>query len=412
MNSEEQGRLIQELFLLQRVAQRINSTLDIDALLEDIVTDVAQTFGCSRSAVLLKDDNTNELVIAAVRGWTTNYHLKGDRFKIGEYGMVGHVGATGETYYAPDVTKDPYYRTSEDLTLSEVDIPLKSNGRLIGVFDAQHNERNAFPPNRIQILEALADHIATAIENARMFQKERGEKERMGKELSEARRIQLGLFPDRSPSISPFVVNGLCLPCLEVGGDWYDYLPLPDGRLAVVLADVSGKGMGAALLMSSTRTVLRLVAETGVSPGEVLSRVNSILLKDFPTAKFVTMVYGVLDPKRRTIIFANAGHLPPLFADANGAEFLETDLGLPLGIREGSFSERTVAMTPGIRLFLYSDGITEAMDSSSQLYGETRLREHVVSATASVQTLLDDVRSFTAGHPASDDVTVVMIQAA
>jgi len=410
MKNEEQNQLIKELFLLQRVAQRINSTLDIDALLEDIVSDVAQTFGCSRSGVLLKDDKTNELVIAAVRGWTTNFHMKGDRFKIGEFGMVGHVAATGETYYAPDVTVDPYYQVSEHLTRSEVDIPLKSHGQLIGVFNAQHNELNAFPPSRIQLLEALAGHIATAIENARMFQRERKEKERMRKELDEAHRIQLRLLPAQSPAIPGFAVNGLCVPCHEVGGDWYDYIPLQDGRFAIVLADVSGKGMGAALLMSSTRAVLRLVAETGLPPGEVLSRVNSILLKDFPTGKFVTMVYGLLDPKQRSIVFANAGHLHPLLVDSSGTHFLATDTGLPLGIQECSFSERRVEMASGNRLVFYSDGVTEAMNSSLQQYGETRLHDHIVKPSATVQSLLDDVRSFTASQPASDDVTVVMIQ--
>jgi len=409
MKNEDQNQLIQELFLLQRVAQRINSTLDMDVLLEEIVNDVAQTFGCSRSAVLLKDDKTNELIIVAVRGWTINYHLKGERFKIGEFGMVGHVGATGETYYAPDVTVDHYYQVSEDLTRSEVDIPLKSHGQLIGVFNAQHNEFNGFSPARIQLLEALAGHIATAIENARMFQRERMEKDRMIKELSEAQRIQLTLFPSQSPDIPRFAVNGLCLPCQEVGGDWYDYIPLQDGRLAVVLADVSGKGMGAALLMSSTRTVLRLVAESGLPPAEVLSRVNRVLLKDFPTAKFVTMVYAILDPKSGSIAFASAGHLHPLFVDGRGAHFLETDAGLPLGIREGSFSERTVEMTAGSRLVFYSDGVTEAMNSSFEQYGATRLRDHVANPSASVQSLLNDVRTFTGGYSASDDVTVVMV---
>ncbi len=410
MKNEEQNQLIQQLFLLQRVTQRINSNLDLDSLLEEIVTDVAQTFGCSRSGVLLKDEKTDDLVIAAVHGWTKNYHMKGDRFKVGELGIVGHVGATGETYYAPDVTRDPYYQVSEDLTRSEVDIPLKSRGQLIGVFNAQHNELDAFPPGRIQLLEALAGHIATAIENARMFRRERMEKERMKKELNEAQRIQLGLFPGQPPAIPQFAVNGLCLPCQEVGGDWYDFIPLQDGRLAVVLADVSGKGMGAALLMSSTRTVLRVVAETGLPPGEVLSRVNSILLKDFPKARFVTMVYGLLDPQRKSIVFANAGHLHPLLIDSRGAHFLETEAGLPLGIREGLFSERTVEMTSGNRLVLYSDGVTEAMNTSMQQYGETRLRDHVSKPSATVRSLLDDVRSFTAGQPASDDVTVVMVQ--
>ena len=410
MKNDEQSRLIQELFVLQRVAQRINSTLDLDVLLEDIVNDVAQTFGCSRSAVLLKDDKTNELVIAAVRGWTINFHKKGDRFKIGEYGIIGHVGATGETYYAPDVRVDPYYQVSEESTLSEVDIPLKSRGRLIGVFDAQHHERHAFSPSRIQLLEALAGHIATAIENARLFQKERLEKDRMGKELNEAQRIQAGLLPDRPPDIPRFTVSGVCLPCQEVGGDWYDYIPLPDGRLAVVLADVSGKGMGAALLMSSTRTVLRLVAETCLPPGEVLSRVNAMLLRDFPREKFVTMVYAILDPKERAVVFANAGHLHPLYFDSGGARFLETAGGLPLGIQEGSYSEHVIPMTSGSRLVLYSDGVTEAMDSSQRQYGEARLRDQIVQPASSVQKLLGDVRSFMAGHPASDDLTVVMIE--
>lgn len=401
--------MIRELFLLQRVAQRINSTLDIDVLLEDIVNDVAETFGCSRSAVLLKDHGTDELVIAAVKGWTINYHRKGDRFRIGELGMVGHVGASGETYYAPDVRKDPYYQVSEESTRSELDIPLKYHGELIGVFDAQHNEIDAFPPSRIQLLEALAGHIATAIENARMFQRERAEKLRMQKELSEAQRIQVGLFPAEAPEIPGFTVGGLCLPCLEVGGDWYDYILLSDGRLAVVLADVSGKGMGAALLMSSTRTILRLNAGADIPPAEVLSRVNSILLKDFPISRFVTMVYGILDSGQRTFTFANAGHLYPLFIDAKGVRALETDAGLPLGIQETRFSERTIHVAPESRIVFCSDGVTEALNAASEEYGDVRLREHVAHSGSSAQSLVDDVRAFAAGHPVSDDITVVTI---
>ncbi|MGH7493012.1 MAG: SpoIIE family protein phosphatase [bacterium] len=411
MKTEDQNQLIQDLFLLQRVAQRMNSNLDLDALLEEIVNDVSQTFGCSRLAVLLKDDQTNELVVGADCGGDAKHYIKGERFKIGEYGMVGHVGATGETYYAPDVTVDPYYRMGDAHTRSEVDIPLRSHGQLIGVFSAEHKELNGFSSGRIQLLEALAGHIATAIENARMFQRERMEKERLLEELSEAQRIQLALFPRQPPQIPRFSVHGLCLPCQEVGGDWYDYIPLQDGRLGVVLADVSGKGMGAALLMSSTRTVLRLVAESGSPPAEVLCRVNRVLLKDFPAAKFVTMVYALLDPKSGSIVFASAGHLPPLFVDASDAHFLEADAGLPLGLRERSFFERTIEMTTGSRLIFYSDGVTEAMNSSFEQYGETRLRDHVANPSASVESLLQDVRTFTAGYSASDDVTVVVAQA-
>ena len=410
MTKSNHHEVVQDFVLLHRVAQRINSNLDIDSLLEEIVNDVSQTFGLSRLAVLLKDDQTRELVVGADCGGDTNRHLKGDRFKIGEYGMVGHVGATGETYYAPDVSVDPYYRVSDSQTRSEVDIPLRSRGQLIGVLNVQHKELNGFSPARIELLEALAGHIGTAVENARMFQRELHEKKRMAKELSEAQSIQRSLFPCTSPDIPGFTVDGTCLPCQEVGGDWYDYIPFQDGRLAVVLADVSGKGMGAAMLMSSTRTVLRLVAEGGLSPAEVLRRVNHVLLRDFPAARFVTMVYALLDPEKQSVVFANAGHCPPFFVGSN-TDFLATESGLPLGVQECSFSERTVVMRAGTRLVFYSDGFTEAMNSSREQYGESRLRGHLALRSSSVESLLHDVHLFRGSHPASDDLTAVMIQA-
>src|SRR5262249_54179660 len=146
---------------------------------------------------LLKDEAANELVIAAVRGWTINYHQKGERFKIGGYGITGHVGSTGETYYAPDVLLDPYYQVSEPLTRSELDIPLKRHGVLIGVFNVQSTSVDGFAPSRIRVLEALAGHLAIAIENAQLFQRERLEKERMRAELREAQLMQRQLLPEQ-----------------------------------------------------------------------------------------------------------------------------------------------------------------------------------------------------------------------
>jgi sigma-B regulation protein RsbU (phosphoserine phosphatase) len=234
----------------------------------------------------------------------------------------------------------------------------------------------------------------------------------MAKELEEARAIQTDLFPLKAPATCGFEIAGVCLPCREVGGDWYDYIPLSDGRLAVVLADVSGKGMGAALLMSSTRSVLRMHAARGLSPGEVLSEVNSLLVEDFPPSRFVTLIYSVLDPAKRRITFASAGHLPPVFVDSSGARFLEADAGLPLGIMECDFSEHEIEMPAGSRLFLYSDGVTEAINSSFEEYGAVRILQHVSNPTPTVESLLNDVGEFTSGHPKSDDVTVVMIAAA
>ncbi len=403
---------IEELFLLQRVAQKINSTLDLEALLDQIVGDVARTFGYTRLAILLKDDETNELVIAA--GWTGEVCLKGARFKIGEgAGISSHAAATGETYYTPNARKGPFHVFGGEDTHSEIDIPLKIRDELIGIFNVQHVEMNAFSPERIRLLEALAGHVATAIANARMFQRERFEKQRMAKELDEARAIQSGLFPVTAPDAAGFDLTGVCVPCREVGGDWYDYIALGDGRVAVVLAVVSGKGMGDALLMSSTRSVLRLHAARGLSPKEVLFELNKFLVQDFPASKFVTLIYAVLDSPKRTLTFASAGHLPPLFVDSlGGARFLHPDAGLPLGIMECEFSEHEIEMPPGSRIFLYTDGVTEANNSSLDEYGPGRILEHATHPTATIQSLLNDVNEFTSGYPASDDVTVVMIAAA
>ncbi len=411
LNNLDHVLRIEELFLLQRVAQKINSILDLDVLLDEIVGDVANTFGYTRLAVLLKDEESDDLELQIAAGWTGELCLKGTRFRIGKEGMGGHAAATGETYYAPDVRKNPYYIIGEEDTRSEIDIPLKVRGELIGIFNVQHTEINGFSADRIRLLEALAGHVATAIANARMFQRERLEKERMIKELEEARGIQFGLFPGDCPDISGFEISGVCRPCRAVGGDWYDYVPLRDGRLGVVLADVSGKGMGAALLMSSTRSILRMYAEQGMPAAEVLVRVNRTLLNDFPSARFVTLVYAVLDPAKKMATFANAGHLPPIFVDSAGAQFLETTEGLPLGIMNSEYSEREVAMPSGSRLFLYSDGVTEAINAADEEYGAARIAEHVSRPSSSVRSLLGDVEKFTAGNPASDDVTVVMIGA-
>ena len=407
---EYQQQLVQDLFLLQRVAQRLNRNLDIDDLLSEIVDDVSQTFGCSRLAVLLKDETTNDLVVGADCGGDFNQHIKGERFKVGEYGMTGHVGATGETYYAPDVSVDPYYKVSDSQTQSEVDIPLRSQGRLIGVLNAQSKELDGFPKARIELLESLAGHIATAIDNARLFQAERREKERMAEELREAQRIQQALFPGNDPAVSHFAVHGQCVPCREVGGDWYDYIPLSDGRLGIVLADVSGKGLGAALLMSSTRTVTRLVAESGRSPGQVLEQVNRILLNDFPSTKFVTMVYAVLDPVEGVLTFSNAGHPPPVLTRHGETHLMETVSGIPLGIEAGHYSERSLSFGAHERFIFYSDGVTEAMNASQGLFGLDRLRASLVKPSATVATMLDDVRTFVAGHQATDDITFVTVE--
>ena len=237
------------------------------------------------------------------------------------------------------------------------------------------------------------------------------ESRRVMKDLSEAERIQNGLLPTTALTVANFEVSGVSLPCRAVGGDWYDFLPLPGNRLGIVLADVAGKGMGAALLMSSARSVVRTTAQAGGSPGAVLAAVNRVLIDELPSAKFITMIYAVLDPAARSLTFASAGHMPPILADASDARTIKPPSQLPLGIREGAYEEHTIELPVGSRLFLYSDGVIEARGARSVEYGEARLLQYARGAVATAQGLLDDVRTFMKHRPAIDDITVVAVQA-
>ncbi|MFZ0816840.1 MAG: GAF domain-containing SpoIIE family protein phosphatase [Candidatus Sulfotelmatobacter sp.] len=398
---------VEELQKLQKAAQKITSILDLDQLIENIVNDVARSFGCLEASIYLHDEARGEMVLTGVHGCSLNH--KGLRLKIGKEGMVGYVASTGQMRYAPDVRKDDYYIGCEEDTLSEVAIPLHVGQCLIGVFTASHPELDAFPRQQLRLLQALCDHVAVAVNNARRFQSERAERETMNREAQEARLMQQALLPKSSPYIPGFVISGLSVPVSAVGGDWYDFIPFPDGRWGLVLADVSGKGTAAALLMSATRGMLRSLAEACCTPGEVLTKLNRLLVEDFPAGKFVTLVYAVLDPASRIVTFANAGHLHPLFIDDNGAQFLDTERGLPLGLSCGDYSETTVALSPGSRLVFYSDGITEAENADDQEYGLERLAQHAMTADASAVSLVDDVRAYANGAGVRDDATVVFV---
>ncbi|HLW84115.1 MAG TPA: GAF domain-containing SpoIIE family protein phosphatase [Candidatus Sulfotelmatobacter sp.] len=399
--------LLQDLQRLQKTAQKITSILDLDQLIDNVVNDVARSFGCVEASVYLHDEEHGEMVMAGVHGCTARD--KGFRLKIGEEGMVGYVASTGQMRYAPDVRVDQYYIGCEESTLSEVAIPLRVGEKLVGVFTASHPELDAFPRQQLRILRALCDHIAIAVHNARRFQSERAEREVMNREALEAQAIQRALLPKSSPYIPGFMVSGLSVPARAIGGDWYDFIPFPDGRWGLVLADVSGKGTAAALLMSATRGMLRSLAEASCSPGEVLNKLNELLCEDFPAGRFVTMVYAVLEPATHTVTFANAGHLRPLLIDDNGVRFLDTERGLPLGLGCGDYSECVISLPEGSRLVFYSDGITEAVNGSEEEYGLDRLAEHAAQPGSSAISIVDDVRAFANGAGVRDDASVVFV---
>ena len=197
----------------------------------------------------------------------------------------------------------------------------------------------------------------------------------------------------------------------QFGGDWYDFISFDDGCWGLVLADVSGKGTAAALLMSATRGMLRSLAQTCSGPGEVLTRLNRLLVEDFPSGKFVTMLLAVLNPSTRELTFSSAGHLRPLLVDEQGARFLDSERGMPLGLGTGEFSESRVHLSKGSQLVFYSDGITEATGVLTKSTGPSGCgttccnREHARRVSWRI------VRAFANGEGLHDDATVIYVKA-
>jgi phosphoserine phosphatase RsbU/P len=402
---------VAELIRLQKSAQRITSTLNLDEIVDRVVHEVSDSLDAVEINLYLYEPEQNEFVLAGVCGCTM--YCRGHRLKEGA-GMVGHVAATRKLHYAPDVRLDPYYMVCEPATRSEVAIPLEVDGELVGVFSASHHDLDAFCPAQLRLLQGLCSHVAVAVQNARRFHDEHQQREKMTREAEEARLIQQALLPRTSPFIPGFVVAGLSLPAGAIGGDWYDFIPLPDGRWGLVLADVSGKGTAAALLMSATRGMLRSLAPLGSGPAHVLTRLNNMLLEDFPDGRFVTMVYAELDPHKRTLRLASAGHLAPLLVDLNepsGYRWIQSEHGLPLGIATSKFSETEIKLGPNSRVAFYSDGITEAELDSGEEYGPERLLVQLQSPDFSPEGLLADVKKFVNGTGLRDDATVILVGA-
>ncbi len=346
----------QVLMKFQRATHLIASTLDMEKLLDRVVNDMASTIGNVEVAVWLQEQESGDLVLQGVRGCTK--HGKGHRLEKG-LGMVGYSAASGRMRYAPDVRLDPYYIACEPETRSAVSIPLTTGDRVMGVMSIDHAETEAFSEDQLTILQALAGHIAIALENARQFRQEQRERERLEKESAEARAIQQALFLKPTPLIPGLAFETAWHPAGAVAGDWFDFIDLGNQKYGIALADVSGKGMSAALLMSATRALLRSIAPQYGSPAETLAHLNRTLMEDFPLGKFVTMIYGVLDADSLKLTLASAGHPRPMIINGS-CSFLELDTGLPLGLGVSTYAEQSITLTASTHVLLYSDGITEA----------------------------------------------------
>ncbi|MGE5487385.1 MAG: SpoIIE family protein phosphatase [bacterium] len=370
-----------------------------------ILLDLAIEAAGAQRGVLITSENGQDVVRAQ----------RGTAFRISRT-VRDRVLEGRDSVLVKDALSDAAFSGSKSIVLQGVRsfmaAPLQTDDRVIGLIyvDAPVPGRE-FTSDDLNLLTVMANVAAIRIERERLIEVERQELLH-ARELEQAAEIQARMLPAAAPELEGLDLAGFNAPCRTVGGDYYDFLPTADGKLSIVVADVAGKGLPAALVMTNLQAMTQAIVETSTSPAEVVTRLNRGMGRACPSNKFVTLFYCVIDPASGELVYSNAGHNPPLLLRVSGeVERLEAG-GPVLGILRGMrFVEAHASLAPGDVLVMYSDGVTEAADAAGEEFGEERLIEVVrcnAGSARGIVTAVDRVvREFTAGQPQADDITVV-----
>ncbi len=339
-------------------------------------------------------------------------------------GVLGAVFASQQPQVVANLKRDSRLGSSNNplhLATAAMLCPLSCGDRQLGVLAVTApRDRDSYNENDFEVFRSLAEQSAYALANALVRQEARA-KQQIDAEMRAAGDIQRILLPDHDPSLAGFTVAGQNLPARILSGDFYDYIDLPDGRLGIVIADVSGKGTAAALISAMCRAIVRTVAPAETSPAAMLARVNRLLYPDIREDMFVTMACLILDPASGQLLYSRAGHTAPLvWRAASGRVETIDSPGMAVGLDKGEVFERiardiTITLDPDDTLLLYTDGISEATDAKELMFGEERieralaLRAHQ-GPRAVVQGILQEIDVFVGGRRSLDDITLIAVR--
>lgn len=404
---------IEKLRRILEVTRHMAATTDLDALLAMIVEAAQQVLDCERATIFLYDSQANELYSRVATG-VESIRFAADR------GIAGAAAQQRIVVNVPDAYADPRFNQEIDKrtgyrTRTLLTFPLENlNGELMGVLQTLNKRSGPFDAGDEELARVLSAQAGVALHRWRLLE-EYAEKQRMSRDLEIARSIQQALFPKENPQVPGYDIAGWNRCADETGGDCYDFIPLPDGRLAVLMADATGHGIGAALVIAEFRSLVRATLSVTQDVGTVADRVNRLLSEDLQGNRFVTALIAVLDPQRHHLDYVSAGQGPLLFLSA-GKHEARCATGVPLAIIDDMHYEaQRFHFDPGSALVLLTDGFYETLGPDRGQFGEERVtafvtaRAHVPLGELIAQ-LHEAVREFSAGGPQADDLTAVIIR--
>jgi len=413
---------VEALASLIEVSIIINSTLILDELIKLVLKKAQTVMKAEASSVMIINRKKNVLECPVALG-EVGEQVKKIELKMNE-GIAGWVATHGEPQIVPDVSVDPRFNAEVDRetgfqTRSILACPLKVKGRIIGVAEVINRiDGKVFDEEDLELFSTFCRQVAIAIENARMHQLEL-EKKKIEQQLEAAKFIQQSFMPKDLPvSVDKqFEVAAKSLAATSVGGDFYDFFEFNPNTIGVTVGDVSGKGIPAALFMARMISDFRLYTQLYQDPSRVLEVLNRDLFARSRRGMFVTSIYGVLLASTGEFIFANAGHLPYIRVNRNkkDLELFDSGKGIPLGIKpQYSVNQEIVRLNEGDMLVMITDGVIEAKNTTGEAYSLERVMKVVAkekqSAQEVVQSLFNDLQSFSRGVVQHDDLTIVVIK--
>ncbi len=415
---EHTNKTIEQLSLLFEATRLLNSTLDLSELLELILRIARTEVKAERGSVFLVDAAAQELWSIVASGLD---HQE-IRLPFGT-GIAGRVAESGETINVEDVYSLAFFDRSFDQkfgyrTRSLLCLPIRHHsGKIVGVIQLLNKQGGPrFTAEDEDFLAKLSGHMAMALENARLHH-EALEKQRMERDLALARDIQRRLLPEAPPVVPGFDLAVANQPCWECGGDYYDFLSLGPQTLLLVVADVEGKGVSSALVMSNLQATLRALVMHLHSLEVLTLSLNEMICNDTKSEKYLSIFLGLVDTRRNGLHYINAGHCPPLLIDGNTGEFrLLEEGGTVIGLfPDTEYSRGATSLKAGDILVLCTDGILEATDRDDEEYGHRRLAECVFGhrakpAQAIIDAVLEEVNTFAAGGPHQDDKVLMILK--
>jgi sigma-B regulation protein RsbU (phosphoserine phosphatase) len=409
-------RAVEELSILNELARTIGSSLDSQDIIHKIVDRSMRAVQAEQSVVTLVDRNANQPMKTLVRAMTSSaehphYHLNEN--------LIGWMHLYKKPLRTNDPSGDDRFRGLKwDASINSLlCVPLMVKSELIGVVTS-YNKKSAegFTDEDQRLLAIIAGQSAQIIENARLYEEEKA-LVTMKEQVKLAAQIQQDLLPKSPPRLDGYDIAACSIAAQMVGGDYYDFIRVPDGNWAICLGDVSGKGLPASLLMANLQATLRGQTAIERTVGETISRSNRLIYQSTDPEKFATLFYGVLDAEAGALAFCNAGHeYPMLFkGDATPPARLITG-GMALGVlEEFPYEQDSVRLERGDTLVVYSDGIPDAVNEFDQPFGEERLRDCVTqnaaqSAADIMARVVEAVRAHEGGAARIDDLTLLVIK--